>query len=213
MFGPTLNFVRDLKANNQRDWFQANKARYQQEVVLPARRFCEAISSVLAEISPAILEGALFRIHRDVRFSKDKSPYKTHVGIQFRHEDGKDAHCPGYYLHLEPGECFAGAGMWQPPRPALLAIREAITHRPEAWAAARSGLELGGDSLKRAPRDHPHAVDLARKDFVAFHKFDDDLLQRGTEIVDFFAGFARQTAPLMDFLCLANGQAFAAVRL
>ena len=76
------------------------------------------------------------RVYRDTRFSKDKTPYKTNIGIQFRHELGRDAHAPGYYLHIEPQQAFIGAGLWRPPADALRAIRDRIAARPDEWRRA-----------------------------------------------------------------------------
>src|SRR5918996_1661223 len=154
-FGPELfRFLRDLEANNDRTWFNANKDRYEREVRDPALDFVEDFAPRLAEISqhfvadPRPSGGSLFRIHRDTRFSKDKSPYKTHVGIHFRHELAKHAHTPGFYLHLQPGSVFVGVGIWHPDPPALLRIREAIAGDPSAWrrATADGSLRLGGDT-------------------------------------------------------------------
>ena len=79
------------------------------------------------------------RVHRDIRFSKDKRPYKTNVGIQFRHEAGKDVHAPGFYVHLEPGQCFLAAGLWHPESSALKAIRERIDADAAGFRKAQSG--------------------------------------------------------------------------
>lgn len=183
-FSPKLfAFLRDLKRHNRREWFLENKGRYDETVKEPALRFIAAFEPHLRKISPEFLAipkavgGSLFRIQRDVRFSKDKSPYKTHVGIRFLHRDAKNVHAPIFYLHLEPGASFAGAGIWHPEPPALEAIREAIVDDPKAYrkvvenARFRKRLEVGGDSLKRPPRgydpDHPLVEELKRKDFVA----------------------------------------------
>ena len=102
-----FRFLEDLKKNNQREWFQANKQRYEDEVRHPAQQFISDFGPQLHKISrhfladPRASGGSMFRIYRDTRFAKDKSPYKTHVGIQFRHKQGKDVHAPGFYLHLE----------------------------------------------------------------------------------------------------------------
>ena len=115
-----FDFLIRLKVNNDREWFQANKARYEEQVKAPLQAFIGGFDERLARLSahfvadPRPVGGSLFRIYRDVRFSKDKSPYKTAAGIHFRHERGKDAHAPGYYLHLEPSECFAACGLWMP---------------------------------------------------------------------------------------------------
>jgi len=203
---PTIDFLRDLRANNNRDWFQQNKGRYQAELVMPARQFVEAVAADLHQISPYLAGGTLFRIYRDVRFSADKSPYKTHMGIQFRHEDGKDVHCPGYYFHVEPGDCFAGAGIWHPDKEQLQAIRGAILAQPQIWLEATQGLSLGGESLKRPQKEwvgHAQQADLMRKDYVAFEKFPE-----AGNPVELFVKFARRSAGLMKFLCQKTGHSF-----
>jgi uncharacterized protein (TIGR02453 family) len=218
-FGPRLfAFLRELAANNNREWFQANKARYEDDLKEPALRFISAVAPHLEKVSPHIsadprpVGGSLFRIYRDVRFGKDKSPYKTHCGIQFRHKAGRDAHAPGFYLHLEPGGCFAAAGMWSPPGPALRQIREAIVASPAEWkkaigsAAFRKRFELSGASLKRAPKgfspDHPMIEALRRTDFFGRTT----MSQKAAGEADFpkqFAALCRSASPLMRFLCAA----------
>ena len=127
-----FTFLAELKDNNDREWFQANKARYEERVKAPLLAFIAGFDERLARLSahyvadPRPVGGSLFRIYRDVRFSKDKSPYKTAAGIHFRHERGKDAHAPGYYLNLEPGECFAACGLWMPASAQAQQIRAAI---------------------------------------------------------------------------------------
>ena len=186
-FGPELfEFLTDLDNNNTREWFQDNKDRYRRDVQEPLLRFISDFAQPLSDISPRFVAdprpsgGSMFRIYRDVRFSKDKKPYKTHAAAQFRHQEGKDAHTPCFYLHLSPENVFAGAGLWHPPGPALAKIRRAIVEGPEQWAeivagTSDRGLSLGGDSLKRAPRgfdpDHPLIDDLKRKDFICSREF------------------------------------------
>ena len=115
-----FEFLLELRSNNDRDWFQANKGRYERDVKNPLLRFIEDFEPRLHSISSHYIAdahangGSMFRIYRDLRFSKDKSPYKTQAAAQFRHEEGKTAHAPGFYLHIAPGEVFAGVGMWQP---------------------------------------------------------------------------------------------------
>jgi uncharacterized protein (TIGR02453 family) len=214
-FGPELfDFLRDLKANNDRAWFTANKDRYEREVRNAALDFIEDFAPHLEEISshfvadPRPSGGSLFRIHRDTRFSKDKSPYKPYTGIQFRHELGKDAHAPGFYLHLEPGSVFAGAGIWHPDQPTLARIREAIARDPEGWRVATAGerFRLAGDSLKRAPAgfdpEHPLIEDLKRKDFIGVMTLTEkQVCARG--FVERFAQTCRDASPLVRFLCAA----------
>ncbi len=182
-FRPALfKFLKDLAANNDRDWFKANQERYEDDLREPARAFISDFGPLLHKISPHFradprkVGGSLFRIHRDVRFAKDKSPYKTYTGIQFRHKAGKDAHAPGFYLHLEPGGCFAGVGIWHPDAETTKKIRAFLVEDPARWKRVahakrfRQTFELQGDSLKRPPRgfdpDHPLIEDLKRKDFI-----------------------------------------------
>ena len=179
----TFRFLQELTLNNEREWFQENKGRYEEHLKEPALHFIEAFAPRLAKLSKHFradarpVGGSLFRIYKDTRFSKDKAPYKTHLGIHFRHENAKDAHAPGFYLHVEPGGSFAAAGIWHPPGDALAAIRQRIQDEPAGWKKAANGkafrdrFALEGDSLKRAPKgvdpEHPLIDDLRRKDFIA----------------------------------------------
>ena len=160
--------------------------------------------------SPKRLGGSLMRVYRDTRFAKDKTPYKTNIGIQFRHERGRDVHAPGFYVHVEPGACFLGAGIWRPDPRTLAAIRMEIVDRPKQWKKVRDGrrfrahFELGGDSLSRRPRgfpvDAPHMEDLKRKDFIAACDLEDRDVLKTRFAEDVAVRFAR-AAPLMSFLC------------
>jgi uncharacterized protein (TIGR02453 family) len=211
-----FSFLADLQANNDREWFAANRHRYEDDLLEPALAFIDAFGPRLEKISPHFVAdarptgGSLFRIYRDTRFSKDKSPYKTHVGIHFRHERAKDAHAPGYYLHIGPGEVFAGAGIWHPGTEVATRVREAIVEDPQRWKRATRGgafakrLRLGGDSLKRVPSwadaAHPLAEDLKRKDFFGSTRLtEDDVVAPG--FVDEYARICRAASPLMEFLC------------
>jgi uncharacterized protein (TIGR02453 family) len=216
----TFGFLRDLAKNNNRTWFQENKSRYETEVRGPALEFIQDFSTHLAKLSPHFRAdprasgGSLFRIHRDVRFSKDKSPYKTYTGIQFRHEDGKDAHAPGFYLHVEPKQCFVGLGIWRPDGKTLKKIREAIVEDPKAWKRAVSGvrfekrLQLSGDRLVRHPRgfdpEHPLIEDLMWKDYVAMARITQRTVTDPAFIREYDA-YCRAGMPLVAFLCNALG--------
>lgn len=184
-----MNFLGQIEKNNNRDWFHENKSNYEKLIRTPSLNFIDDMENDLSHISPHFLAvakkvgGSLMRVHRDVRFSKDKSPYKTNIGIQFRHEMGKDVHAPGFYLHVEPGECFIGVGIWKPDSTALGKIRDAIVERDKVWLSAindkkfKKNFVLGGESLKTAPRgydkEHPLIEDLRRKDFIAISHVDD----------------------------------------
>ena len=215
----TFKFLRDLADNNNRPWFQENKPRYEAQVKAPAMQFIEEMDPLLEKISPNFPTGPqnLFRIYRDTRFSKDKRPYKTYTGIQFRHEMAKDVHSPGFYLHLQPGELFVGIGIWHPDSKTLGAIRDAIVDEPAKWKRAKGAknfkeaYELGGDSLKTAPRgydkEHPLIEDLRRKDFIASRR----LSQKEVTSPDFpqaFAGYCRAAVPFQRWLCGAVGVPF-----
>src|SRR5438270_14082518 len=131
----TFDFLKDLAKHNDRAWFNANKERYEQDVRDPFLEFIANASVPLRKISSSLVAdprpvgGSMFRIYRDVRFSKDKSPYKTHAAAHFQ-SGGKGVHGPGYYLHLEPGECFVGGGMWNPEPKVLDEIRTRIADQP-----------------------------------------------------------------------------------
>ena len=218
-FGPELAaFLQDLRSNNERGWFTANRERYEETVREPARAFIRAMAPALAAISPHFRAddrktgGSLMRIHRDTRFSRDKTPYKTNVGIQFRHALGRDVHAPGFYVHLEPGSAFLGAGVWRPDSSALFMIRARIDEEPDTWRevrddeAFRAAFRLGGESLKTMPRgfarDHALAEDLRRKDFIALHELPiGDAL--GPEFPDLATARMRDSGGFMRFLCEA----------
>ena len=219
----TFSFLRELADNNNREWFHAHKPRYEEDVRDPALRFINDFAPHLHGISsrfradPRANGGSLFRIYRDTRFSKDKTPYKTHTGIHFRHEAAKDAHAPGFYLHIEPASCFVGCGIWRPGGPTVRAIRQSIDEDPDAWIRASTdpgfarSFELSGDSLVRAPKgygiDHPMIVDLRRKDFIGVARLSAESLV-GSDFLDTFAALCRDAAPFQRWLCRAIGVPF-----
>ena len=170
-----FSFLEQLAKNNNREWFNANKTRYKSDVVAPVMAFIDAIRPGLQDISPYYVAdsrphgGSMFRIYRDTRFSKDKRPYKENVGCHFRHIAGRNAHAPGFYLHLQPGNVFAGAGICQPPGPALDKIRTSIVENPDSWTkitgakrfSDRFG-EIRGDRLTRPPSCEPASARVTR---------------------------------------------------
>lgn len=210
-----FRFLSDLKRHNDRDWFNAHKEQYENDVKRPAMDFISEFAPALEKISKHFVadpQKSMFRIYRDTRFSKDKSPYKTHVGIQFRHEKGKDAHAPGYYLHLEPGQVFVGLGIWRPDGAAVAKIRSAIVEDPGAWEKASQGkkfaevFRLDGESLKRPPKghdpDHIHIKDLMRKDFIAAAEFSEQTANH-PDFLKVFTEYCRAGTPFVKFLCTA----------
>lgn len=220
----TFTFLRDLAANNDREWFAANKERYETDVKGAGIEFISDFGPRLEKISPHFVAdtrgvgGSLFRIQRDTRFAKDKTPYKTNTGMQFRHEAAKDVHAPGFYLHLEPGACFAGVGMWQPDTASLTKIRDAIVADPAAWKRAAYGKRFTdvftlseGDRLKRPPRgydaDHPYIDDLRRKDFTAGTRLTQKQVT-SPGFIDDYARMCKAASSYMKFLCDAVGVPF-----
>lgn len=217
-----FDFLRDLAANNDRAWFEANRERYEQQARQPALRFIADFGPWVRAVSPHLVcdprpsGGSLFRIHRDIRFSRDKSPYKNHLGIQFRHEAGKDAHAPGLYLHLEPGACGAAAGVWRPSTAALQAIRARVAAEPERWLAitsdpALAGMERFGERLKRVPAgyraDHPAAEELKWKDWGVWAPLSQQDVIARDALARIGAVYAAMR-PMLGFLCGALGVRF-----
>jgi uncharacterized protein (TIGR02453 family) len=213
-FTPALfEFLTELRAHNTRDWFAAHKDRYEITVRDPTLRFIAALAPRLRKVSPHVtadarpVGGSMFRIYRDTRFSRDKTPYKTHVGAHFTHErGGRDAHAPGFYLHLEPGHSRGGGGLWHPDGPALAAVRRRIVSHAADWSALRRRLDVEGESLKRVPAgydpQHPHAEDLKLKDFYVMESFADREVI-GRDFLDRFVEVCRRMTPLMRFLTSA----------
>ena len=219
----TQTFLKDLANNNNRDWFNANKHRYEDEVRTPAIEFIEAMAPALHKVSPYFdasskkVGGSLMRVYRDTRFGSDKTPYKTNIGIHFRHVRGKDVHAPGYYVHIEPKSVFFGAGIWHPDSSTLKAIRTLIDEHPKEWQGIKkkvlgnSDFELSGDSLKRAPKgfspEHPMIDDLRRKDFIAVLPLPvNDIVKSDFPVK--IGKHLKKAAPLMEFLCSANDLMF-----
>jgi len=220
----TFIFLDELARNNDRHWFDRNRQRYEDEVREPAFDYIRSMEQPIAQLSPHILVaakktgGSLMRVFRDTRFSKDKSPYKTNIGIQFRHAAGKDVHAPGFYLNIAPGEIFLAAGIWSPDNPTLNKVRTLIDEYPDEWLgikkklkAGNSGFELHGESLKRAPKgfatDHALLDDLKRKHYVAVKQLPKkDVL--GKAATSNTAALFKKAAPLMQFICEANDLSF-----
>jgi uncharacterized protein (TIGR02453 family) len=229
-FTPELfRFLRALARNNSREWFLENKPRYEAQVREAALRLITDMIEPLAKITPQLVAdpkkvgGSLFRIHRDTRFSGDKTPYKTHVGISFHHaatkavarSEGSNAamgrlDAPVLYLHIQPGASFIGGGIWHPQPDTLKLIRGYLLNNPKSWkdATRAPGLPanwaLGGDTLSRPPRgyDPAHELidDLKRKDYIASCEIsDDDLLS--PDLVKILIKQYKLVAPLYDWLC------------
>ncbi|WP_455206463.1 DUF2461 domain-containing protein [Kaarinaea lacus] len=219
-----FKFLQELAKNNNREWFHANKARYRETIVEPMSEFIQAMGyrfdkmAIRFVADPRPHGGSMFRIYRDTRFSKDKRPYKQHVACHFRHEAGKDAHAPGFYVHLEPGAVFFGGGVWMPPNPVLEKIRNTIVENPNAWKRIITNTTfkkrfggIEGDSLQRVPRgfdkDHPFADDLKRKSFFVTQDIDPALAMTPKFISEVERAF-KTASPFMKYLLFAMGLPF-----
>ena len=213
-----FKFLRELKANNNRPWFTENKQRYESQVRDAMLVFIEEFGPRLHKISrhfsadPRPVGGSMFRIYRDVRFSPDKSPYKTNVAARFHHDAAKSMNAPGYYMHLSGREVFVAGGIYMPDSAAATKIRDAIVKRPQQWtktissSAFKQHCELSGSRLTRPPRGydsgHPLIEDLKLKSFMAVANFTDKDAC-APDFMDRFANTCEAAAPFMRFLTTA----------
>jgi uncharacterized protein (TIGR02453 family) len=205
-----FDFLRELKLNNNREWFQTNKWRYESKVKKPMLEFIADLADPLRRVHPRFVAdpkptgGSMFRIYRDIRFSEDKSPYKTAASAHFRHHKAdKAVHVPGFYLHLEPGQCFTASGIWHPDSTTVTAIRKAIVNRPADWKRVREKVPIEGEKLSRPPKgfsaDHPHIEDLKQKDFVTSRKLSEELVC-SPEFMGELTAMYKKMLPLLEFL-------------
>ena len=182
-----LRFLRGLAKNNNKPWFEAHRTDYETELREPMRDLIGEMNALFATFAPEIAgdpKRSMFRINRDIRFSKDKSPYKTHAACWFHHRRATsrvgseaDAGSAGFYFHIEPGRSMFGGGLWMPPRPQLNALRDAIAEDPAGFDKVAKGLtkRFGGLDdeavLTRMPRgfaeDHPAAKWLRYQSFTS----------------------------------------------
>jgi uncharacterized protein (TIGR02453 family) len=212
-----FRFLARLKRNNDRDWFLAHQQEFESSVRQPALRFITDFAARLYKLSPQLIadprpsRGSMFRIYRDVRFSADKRPYKTHIAMRFSHR-GKDVHSPGFYLHLEPGGSFAACGLWHPEPATLLKVRSAIVSRPSEWRAVRKLLSWDdAGKLRRPPRgfpaDHEFVEDLKLCDLGTSVDFTDKQVC-SPKFMSNFTKACRTMSPLAAFLSSAVGLKF-----
>jgi uncharacterized protein (TIGR02453 family) len=215
----TFRFLRALDRHNNRDWFHAHKDDYERHVREPFLQLIGDLQEPLAKISAHYRAdtrkngGSLFRVYRDTRYAHNKLPYKPWQGARFAHERRREIEAPSFYLHIQPGECFAGGGMWHPEPDALKHVRGFMLDNPAAWKRAtrsksfHAHLQLGGESLLRAPRgyDPAHELidDLKRKSFVASATCSEELVCSDQLLAWTVATF-KHVAPLVDYLCAAQ---------
>lgn len=214
----SLTFLKKLKNNNHRDWFEKNKAQYL-EAKEEFEGFIDELIMGLRKLDPEIsadlkARDCVFRIYKDVRFSKDKSPYKTNMGASIN-PGGKKSLVAGYYFHLEPGGSFLAGGVYMPEPAMLQAIRQEIDYNPEplnkilkstAFKKYFKGLDED-DKLKTMPKgfekDHPQADLLKNKHFVVSHYFNDKDLLNKKLVQETLAGF-KAMLPLLLYLRAAT---------
>ncbi|NRF38797.1 DUF2461 domain-containing protein [Pedobacter foliorum] len=215
----TLVFITDVAQNNNREWFAENKNRYE-TAKADVLAFIDQLIPKLAAIDPEFsidtpAKKCLLRIYRDVRFSKNKDPYKNNFGISFNIK-GSDIHGPGYYLHIQPGECFLGAGFWMPEASVLKSVREEIDYNTSEFLSiieAKSFKNIFSlseeDKLKKAPKgyetDHPQIELLKLKSFIAICPLKDDEFLK-PEIVDKLKTAFESVYPFILFLRNAVAQ-------
>lgn len=219
-FSPrSLEFFRKLGRNNSKAWFQAHRDLYERDVREPFRQLLLALQPPLAEITPhftadpAGVGGSLYRIHRDVRYSHDKSPYKLWQGCRLRHVRHRQVQAPAFYLHLQPGGSFIGAGIWHPEPPLLRHLRDFIHENPGSWQSAAHAKTLAGrfdlyqeEKLVRPPRGYaPDFVwieDLKLHNLVLWRRLDDATMI-GPGLLELIVDDLHTLAPFVDYLCAA----------
>ena len=226
IFSPAaFDFLRGLARHNERAWFEARRDAYERELRAPMRELIEEMDVRLAEVAPEIVgdpKASPFRIHRDVRFSKDKSPYKTHFACWLFHRDAGRSAAPhdnggaaGFYFHLEPGACISAGGLYKPPRPALAKVRDAIAEDPRGFArslggafADRFGALTEEFVLTRTPRgypaDHPAADWLRYTSFTASRPIPDAVVT-SPKLADVLTEDFAALTPLVRWLNSALG--------
>ena len=219
----TFRFLRALARHNNRTWFKAHQSDYEAHVREPFLQLIADLQAPIAKLSrhyradPRKVGGSLFRVQRDTRFSHDKQPYKPWAGARIFHERRREIAAPSFYLHIAPGDCFVGAGLWHPENHTLKNIRNFMVDNPATWKRAAHGrvfrehFEFWGDSLTRAPQgfapDHPLIEDLKRKSYAAGVGFD-DALACSPKLLPFAVEHFKRLSPLVDYLCAAQSLEF-----
>lgn len=215
----TFKFLRSLARHNDKTWFNDHKPQYEANVRQPFLRLLTDLQPDLAEVSihfrsdPKTVGGSLFRIHRDARFSTDKSPYKTWQGARLFHERHKQVPAPSFYFHLQPGGCFVGAGLWHPEPDTQRRVRQFILDNPGSWKKAaheakfRKRFEFEeSEKLVRPPRGFPADFefidDLKHRNFVFWRSLDNDVVT-GPRLRQVLAADLATLGPFVDYLCAA----------
>ncbi|MGC8774752.1 MAG: DUF2461 domain-containing protein [Chlorobaculum sp.] len=212
----TLDFLAELKANNNREWFESNRASYQQasaDFFDTVARFIQSLASFDSDIAETMPDpkSCIMRIYRDVRFSKDKTPYKTGL-FAYVSKDGRKGPLAGYYLHLEPGNSFGGGGLYMPEAPVLARTREAIESCFDEWNAIVTAPELlaafpdgvlPSGALKRAPKGYDEtspAIEWLRYKGYFTQRFFSDGEVVDEQFIEQLGDCCRAVVPMVAFL-------------
>ena len=219
-FSPaSLKFLRGLARHNDKAWFEAHRQDYETHVRQPFLRLITDLQPALATVSPHFradprtVGGSLFRIHRDARFSSDKSPYKPWQGARLFHERRREVPAPSFYVHLQPGGSFVGGGLWHPEADTQRRVRQFILDNPATWKKVAHDPKLrrrfaldDTEVLSRAPRGFPADFefidDVKHRNWVFWRSLDDATMTgprlRRTLEADLVA-----LGPFIDYLCAA----------
>jgi uncharacterized protein (TIGR02453 family) len=210
-----VKFLSDLRKNNRKVWFDAHRKEYDRFILQPAMNFTEAMGERLTAIAPGIIaeprvNGSIFRIYRDIRFSKDKTPYKTHLGIFLWEGEGPKMECPGFYFHLEPAKLMLGGGIYIFSKPLLDEYRRSVIHPEhgpdlaEAVESVSKHLNIGGRHYKKIPRgydpEHPFAEFLLFNGLTAWTEGPVPAVLHGPGVVDYCFKLYRQLVPIHRWL-------------
>lgn len=213
LLSSTLKFLKELKKNNNRPWFEEHRQQYEtakEDFLLLTEKLITGIAVFDPPIALLKSKDCVFRINRDVRFSKDKSPYKNNIAGYFN-RNGKKGTGAGYYLHIEPGKSFAAGGMWMPEPKELACIRQEIDYSFDSWKKIignatfkKTFIEgIKGETLVRPPKGYddtnPAIAYLKMKNFVVTRSFTDTEIQSKTFAKD-VANTFKAMKPMIDFL-------------
>ncbi|KPN20178.1 hypothetical protein AO715_09780 [Xanthomonas sp. Mitacek01] len=215
----SFKFLRALARHNEKPWFEAHRKDYEAHVRQPFLRLIGDLQPDVAAVSPHFradtrtVGGSLFRIHRDARFSNDKSPYKTWQGARLFHERRRETAAPSFYVHLQPGGSFVGAGLWHPESDTQRKVRQFIVDNPGSWKAAAHGAKLRkrfefetSEMLVRPPRGFDPQFefidDLKHRNWVFWRTLDDDTMT-GPKLRQTIAADLVALGPFVDYLCAA----------
>ena len=215
----TLKFLKDLRQNNNKPWFDENKTQYQhakEDFETLVQQIIDGLGRMDANLEGLKVKDCVFRIYKDVRFSKDKTPYKANMGASFS-RGGKKSPYAGYYFHLEPGgNSFAGGGIWMPETPVIKKIRQEIDYNFSEFQGIVGQKEfiryfgkVNGDTLKTAPQgyheDNPAIAYIKLKSLVTTHNITDDAATQPTLVRDILRTFAVMQ-PFVNFLNRAQDE-------